>query len=87
MQISKRTDIVRLLLDCGVSVNAVDFASVCCSCDPKLVQLFLDSAADPFTGYLLYRGFQNCLKPIISVYKANIQAMPALMGPARAYYA
>ena len=26
----------------------------------------------------LYRGFQNCLKPFIAVYKANIEAVPAL---------
>ena len=75
---SKRIDIVRILLDRGVPVNAVDFESVCYSCDPELIQLFLDRGADPITGYPIYRGFQNCLKPIISVYKANIEAVPAL---------
>jgi hypothetical protein len=44
---SKRIDIVRLLLDRGVPVNAVDFESVCYSCDPELIQLFLDRGADP----------------------------------------
>ena len=33
---------------------------------------------DPITGYPIYRGFQNVLKPIIAVYKANIEAVPAL---------
>jgi hypothetical protein len=75
---SKRTDIVRLLLDRGVPVGTVDFESVCYSCDKELIQLFLDRGADPITGYPLYRGFQHCLRPIISVYKSNIQAMPAL---------
>jgi ankyrin repeat protein len=79
----KRTDIVRLLLDRGVPVNAVDFELVCYSCDPELIELFLDRGAAPVTGYPIYRGFQNCLKPIISVYKANIQAMPALSGTGR----
>jgi hypothetical protein len=59
-----RIDIVRLLLDRGVPV--------------KLIQLFLDRGADPITGYPIYRGFQNVLKPIIAVYKANIEAWPAL---------
>jgi Ankyrin repeats (3 copies) len=75
---AKRIDIVRLLLDRGVPVNAVDFESVCYSCDPELIQLFLDRGADPITGYPIYRGFQNVLKPIIAVYKANIEAWPAL---------
>ena len=75
---AKRIDIVRLLLDRGVPVNAVDFESVCYSCDPELIQLFLDRGADPITGNPIYRGFQNCLKPIIAVYKANIEAVPAL---------
>jgi hypothetical protein len=74
----KRTDIVRLLLDRGVPVDAVRFETVCYSADPELIQLFLDRGANPIAGYPLYRGFQNCLKPVISVYKANIQAMPAL---------
>ena len=74
----KRTDIVRLLLDRGVPVDAVQFETVCYSADPELIQLFLDRGANPIAGYPLYRGFQNCLKPIISVYKANIQAMPTL---------
>jgi hypothetical protein len=75
---SKRTDIVRLLFDCGVPVNAIDFESVCYSCDPELIQLFLDRGADPITGYPIYCGFQNCLNPIIAVYKANIDKVPAL---------
>lgn len=75
---AKRIDIVRLLLDRGVPVNTVDFESVCYSCDPELIQLFLDRGADPITRYPIYRGFQNCLKPIIGVYKANIEALPAL---------
>lgn len=69
---SKRIDIVRLLLDRSVPVSSVDFESVCYSCDPELIQLFLDRGADPITGYPIYRGFQNVLKPIIAVYKANI---------------
>jgi len=48
---AKRIDIVRLLLDRGVPVNAVDFESVCYSCDPELIQLFLDRGGDPITGY------------------------------------
>ena len=56
---AKRIDIVRLLLDRGVPVNAVDFESVCYSCDPELIQLFLDRGADPISGYPIYRGFQN----------------------------
>lgn len=73
---SKRIDIVRLLLDRGVPVSSVDFESVCYSCDPELIQLFLDRGADPITGYPIYRGFQNVLKPIIAVYKANIDKVP-----------
>jgi len=65
-------------LDRGVPVNAVDFESVCYSCDPELIQLFLDRGADPIIGYPIYRGFQDCLKPIIAVYKTNIEAWPAL---------
>jgi hypothetical protein len=34
----KRTDIVRLLLDCEGSVNAVDFESVCYSGDPESIE-------------------------------------------------
>jgi hypothetical protein len=75
---AKRIDIARLLLDRGVPVNAVDFESVCYSCDPELIQLFLERGADPITGYPIYRGFQNCLNPIIAVYKANIDKVPAL---------
>ena len=75
---AKRIDIVRLLLDRGVPVNAVDFESVCYSCDPELIQLLLDRGADPITGFPIYRGFQHVLKPIIAVYKANIEALPAL---------
>jgi ankyrin repeat protein len=37
---AKRIDIVRLLLDRGVPVNAIDFESVCYSCDPEFIQLF-----------------------------------------------
>ncbi|MBV8099739.1 MAG: hypothetical protein JOZ31_11325 [Verrucomicrobia bacterium] len=55
-----------------------DFESVCYSCDPELIQLFLDRGADPISGYPIYRGFQNCLNPIIAVYKANIERVPAL---------
>jgi hypothetical protein len=74
----KRTDIVRLLLDRGVPVNVVWFETVCYSADPELIELFLDRDANPIAGYPLYRGFQNCLKPIISVYRAIIiQAMPS----------
>jgi hypothetical protein len=69
---------LRLLLDRGVLINAVDFESVCYSCDPELIQLFLDRGADPITGYPIYRKFQNVLKPIIAVYKANIEAVLAL---------
>jgi hypothetical protein len=79
---AKRIDIIRLLLDRGVPVTAVDFESVCYSCDPELIQLFLDRGADAITGYPLYRGFQNSLKPIISVYKTNIEALPALQRQA-----
>ncbi|HXM05327.1 MAG TPA: ankyrin repeat domain-containing protein [Chthoniobacterales bacterium] len=75
---SKRIDIARLLLDRGVPVNAVDFETVRYSCDPELIQLFLDRGADPITGYPIYRGFQNVLKPIIAVYKTNIDKVPAL---------
>jgi ankyrin repeat protein len=70
---AKRIDIVRLLLDRGVPVNSIDFESVCYSCDPELIQLFLDRGADAITGYPLYRGFQNCLKPIIAVYKPTLK--------------
>jgi hypothetical protein len=69
---------VRLLLDRGVPVSSIDFKSVCYSCYPELIQVFLDRGADPITGYPIYRGFQNVLKPIIAVYKANIEAFPAL---------
>ena len=55
----------------------MDFESVCYSCDPKLIQLFLDRGANPITGYPIYCGFQNCLNPIIAVYKANIDKVPA----------
>lgn len=72
---AKRIDIVRLLLDRGVPVNAVDFESVCYSCDPELIQLFLNRGADPIAGYPLYRGFQNRLRPIITLFKANIEAL------------
>ena len=40
--------------------------------------MFLDRGADPITGYPIYRGFQNVLKPIIAVYKTNIDKVPAL---------
>jgi hypothetical protein len=56
----------------------VRFETVCYSADPELIQLFLERGANPIAGYPLYRGFQNCLEPIISVYKANVQIMPAL---------
>jgi hypothetical protein len=84
---SKRIDIVRLLLDRGVPVSSIDFKSVCYSCYPELIQVFLDRGADPITGYPIYRGFQNVLKPIIAVYKTNIDKVPALQlenGPAAA---
>jgi ankyrin repeat protein len=55
---AKRIDIVRLLLDRRVPVNAVDFESACYSCDPELIQLFVDRGADQITGYPLYRSFQ-----------------------------
>jgi hypothetical protein len=74
----RRSDIVRLLFDRGVPVDSVRFESVCYSADPELIQLFLDRGADPLGGHPFYHGFLHCLKPMIAVYKANIEAIPAL---------
>ena len=74
----KRTDIAQLLLDRGVPTSSVRFESVCDSGDPELIQLFLDRGADPVSGHPFYHGFLNCLNPMISVFKANMEAIPAL---------
>lgn len=74
----KRADIAALLLDRGMSVDSVDFGSVCYSADPTLINLFLERGADPKTGHPLYYGMRHCLNPLLGIYKTQVEKYPDL---------
>ena len=58
-------------------VNAVDFESVCYSCNPELIQLSWIALRTRLPAPIYYE-FRNYLNPIIAIYKANIDKAAAL---------
>jgi hypothetical protein len=76
--LSRRLDLVELLLDSGAEIKSLPLADVLLTWEPKLIQFFLDHGADPIAGRPFAEAFDAKVRTALGRFVEYKRAHPEL---------
>ncbi len=74
---NRRLDLIKLLVENGADINAVDMAWVFDSWDPAIMEYFIDQGADVETGYPLAAALCWKIRTALGVFKRHKTRFPS----------
>lgn len=71
-------NLIRLLVEHGADIHAVDFDSVCSTGNPEIIRFFLDRGMDAVTGNPFSHALKHPKRPFIGIYLRYRDKIPEL---------